>query len=325
MRHLWSGFLVVSAHQSEQKHFSTSCGSKRQDSECLNPRASICHDSPQQPLPPAPCPVHFHISLKIQARRHSRKTCVVAGHLTLPPPTCGELGQARHEPQTLSRLWHRSGWWAASSTSTSPAIWVPLWSRFFPGGRRDLQVRGNPSTSFPREKQAEIQISECLRASPWSKQDQIVHFLVPFLALIPNPHSNQAWPGLPNLWWPANEKYSWHILSQFYLTITACGREERKGEGRNERIEDSKEGNGGWERKQRREGGKWEYMLKTLPAQQPQIKPALVLKRLSLDVMRLFVAVDNSNRAIFSGVGLWLVSLLTEYVQNFQTIFLSWK
>lgn len=133
MRHLWSDFLVVSAHQSGQRHLSTSCGSKRQDSECLNPRASIYHDSPQQPLPPAPCPVHVHISLKIQARRLSRKMCIVAGHLTLLPPTYGELGQARHEPQTLSCLWHRSGWRPAPCTPTSPAIWVPPWSRFFPG------------------------------------------------------------------------------------------------------------------------------------------------------------------------------------------------
>ena len=272
MRHLWSGFFVVSARQSEQSHFSTSCGSKRQDSECLNPRASIYHDSPQQLFPPASCPAHFHISLKIQARRHSRKMCVVAGHLTLPPPTYGELGQVSHGPQTLSCLWHRSGWWPASST---PPL-LPSGSHCGPASSLQcLQVRGNPSTSFPREKQAEIQISECLRASPWSKQEQTVHFLLPFLALISNPHSNQAWPGLPSLWWPANEKYSWHILSQFYLTITSCGREERKGKGRNERIEDSKEGSGGWERKQGREGGKWECMLKTLPAQQPQIKPAL--------------------------------------------------
>ena len=222
--------------------------------------------------------------------------------------------------------------WASDSLLPLAQVWMMtcfLWgsgSHCGPAASLQcLQVRGNPSNSFPREKQAEIQISECLRASPWSKQDQIVHFLLPFLTLIPNPHSNQAWTGLPSLWWPANEKYSWHILSQFYLTITACGREESKGKGRNERIENSKEGSGGWEKKQRREGGKWECMLKTLPAQQPQIKPAPVLKRLSLDGMGLLVATGNSNWATFSGVGLGLVSLLTEYIQNFQAIFLSSK
>ena len=249
MRHLWSDFLVVSAHQSGQRHFSTRCGSKRQDSECLTPRASICHDSPQQLRPPAPCPVHVHISLKIQARRHSRKMCVVAGHLTLPSPTYGELGQARHEPQTLSCLWHRSGWRPAPST---PPL-LPSGSHRGPASSLGcLQARGNPSASFPREKQAEIQINGCLRAAP--DQSRIKLSTSCFLSWCWFPTPTQTRPGpafqvaddLPmrNIPGPAY---------QCYLTITACGREERKGEGRNEREEDSKEGSGGWERKQRRE------------------------------------------------------------------------
>ena len=61
------------------------------------------------------------------------------------------------------------------------------------------------------------------------------------------------------------------------------------------------------------------------PSSAASDKTSPVLKRLSLDGMGLLVAVGNSNRAIFSGVGLWLVLLLTKYIQNFQAIFLSSK
>lgn len=59
-------------------------------------------------------------------------------------------------------------------------------------------VRGIPSTSFPRQKQAKTQLSECLQPSLWSEQDQTAHFLLPFLIYwSPNP----SWPGLA---WPSN-------------------------------------------------------------------------------------------------------------------------
>lgn len=42
--------------------------------------------------------------------------CTMAGHLNLPPSSHGELGQGSCGPQTLSCLWHKSGWQPASPT-----------------------------------------------------------------------------------------------------------------------------------------------------------------------------------------------------------------
>lgn len=221
-------------------------------------------------------------------------------------------------PVTSLRLSLAFGTGLADDPLPAPPPLLPSGSHRGPASSLGcLQARGNPSTSFPREKHLDRYMNAF---GPAPDQSRIKLSTSCFLSWCWFPTPTQTRPGpafqvagdLPvrNIPGPSY---------QFYLTITACGREERKGEGRNEREEDSKEGSGGWERKQR---GKWECVLKTLPAQQPRIQPALVLRRLSLGGVRLSEAVGSCNRATFPGVGLWLVSWLTEYVQNVQALFL---
>lgn len=180
----------------------------------------FCHDSPQQLLQHhAQLTSYF---LKIQARRHPRKTCVEAGHPTcLLPPVSSCTGMSLR----LSALAGLDD----ESPPHPPYGLVPSGSSLFLGEEGDLQVREANSGPASQEKTGRNMMFNAFGKSLDQSRIKLVHLLLS-CADPPNPHSNQAWPGSPPLMTFANEKYSWHILSQFYPHHNCFRREERKGE-----------------------------------------------------------------------------------------------